>query len=364
VELREIERDVYACLQEDRGLGYSNSGLVTRGGGLVVDTFWDLRHTRELIESYARVWREPARHVVNTHHNGDHCWGNQLFPEAEIIGHRLCAEAMLEEAPELMQVVRSSSSSPDPVVAALAERLADWDFAGIELTPPTTLIEDRLDLNLDGTPVQIIYLGPAHTQGDVIVHLPEQHVVFSGDILFWRCTPIGWQGTYATWFAALDHITGLEPGVIVPGHGPLGPSPSDSSSTWNAPIASSGASPTMRRSTRWPSSARCTSCICCGGVAQGADERADTRAALSLCCELGPEPDGGGARARSRAGRRQGVQRGLSPGSAQLLCGSRHAGAGHRHLLALLEGNSQNPLGGDRHGRDPLRGGVLPRLPA
>lgn len=221
MELREIERDVYACLQEDRGLGYSNSGLVTRGGGLVVDTFWDLRHTRELIESYARVWREPARHVVNTHHNGDHCWGNQLFPEAEIIGHRLCAEAMLEEAPELMQAVRSSSSSPDPVVAALSERLADWDFAGIELTPPTTLIEDRLDLNLDGTPVQIIYLGPAHTQGDVIVHLPEQHVVFAGDILFWRCTPIGWQGTYATWFAALDHIVGLEPGVIVPGHGPL-----------------------------------------------------------------------------------------------------------------------------------------------
>ena len=221
MELQEVERDVYACLQEDRGLGFSNSGLVTRGGGLVVDTFWDLRHTRELIESYARVWKAPAHHVVNTHHNGDHCWGNQLFPQAEIIGHRLCAEAMLEEAPELMQAVRSASSSPDPAVAALAERLAEWDFSGIQLTPPTTLIEDRLDLNLDGTPVQIIYVGPAHTQGDVIVHLPEQHVVFAGDILFWRCTPIGWQGTYATWFAALDHITGLEPGVIVPGHGPL-----------------------------------------------------------------------------------------------------------------------------------------------
>ena len=144
MELREVERDVYACLQEDRGLGFSNSGLVARGGGLVVDTFWDLRHTRELIESYARVWKAPARHVVNTHHNGDHCWGNQLFSQAEIIGHRLCAEAMLEEAPQLMQAVRSASSSPDPVVAALAGRLAEWDFSGIELTPPTTLIEDRL----------------------------------------------------------------------------------------------------------------------------------------------------------------------------------------------------------------------------
>ena len=79
MELREIARDVYACLQEERGLGTSNSGLVNRAGGLVVDTFWDLPHTRQLIETYARVWRGPARRVVNTHHNGDHCWGNQLL---------------------------------------------------------------------------------------------------------------------------------------------------------------------------------------------------------------------------------------------------------------------------------------------
>ena len=81
MELREIGTDVYACLQEDRGLGTSNSGLVNRGGGLVVDTFWDLPHTRDLIAQYARVWKQPARRVVNTHHNGDHCWGNQLFAE-------------------------------------------------------------------------------------------------------------------------------------------------------------------------------------------------------------------------------------------------------------------------------------------
>ncbi len=221
MELRGVARDVYACLQEDRGLGYSNSGLIQRGGGLVVDTFWDLGHTRELIENYARVRSEPPGYVVNTHHNGDHCWGNQLFPEAEIIGHRLCAEAMLKERPEAMQGIRDAGSSPDPALAAIAERLADWDFSGITLTPPTTLIEDRLDLDLDGMRVELIYVGAAHTQGDVIVHLPEQHVVFTGDILFRLCTPIGWEGSYANWFSALDYIVGLEPEVIVPGHGPI-----------------------------------------------------------------------------------------------------------------------------------------------
>ncbi len=87
--------DLYACLlQPDTGLGASNSGFVDHGGGLVVDTLYDLPRTQRLIDLYATVAEAPARRLVNTHHNGDHCWGNQLFAEAgtEIIGHRLCAE--------------------------------------------------------------------------------------------------------------------------------------------------------------------------------------------------------------------------------------------------------------------------------
>jgi cyclase len=221
MELREIGNDVYTCLQPDRGLGWSNSGLINRGGGLVVDTFWDLPHTRQLIEQYARVWPQPARRLLNTHHNGDHCWGNQLFPQAEIIGHRRCAAAFGHERVEMMQALRNATGSPDPATAALARALAEWDFTGITLTPPTTLIDDRMELDLDGMPVHLIYVGPAHTSGDVIVHLPRQRVVFTGDVLFRLCTPIGWDGTYDGWLRALDAIIALEPEVVVPGHGPV-----------------------------------------------------------------------------------------------------------------------------------------------
>ena len=221
MELQEIGRAVYACLQADRGLGTSNSGFVNRGGGVVVDTFWDLPHTQELIDTYARVWRAPARRVVNTHHNGDHCWGNQLFPEAEIIGHRLCAAAFGKERPEFMQSLRDAGGSADPVLAGLAAQLAEWDFTGIELRPPTIVFDDRLTLDLDGVAAHLLYVGPAHTAGDVIVHLPAERVVFAGDILFRLCTPIGWEGTFERWSAALDAITALDPAVIVPGHGPL-----------------------------------------------------------------------------------------------------------------------------------------------
>ncbi len=222
MELREIARDVYVCLQEDRGLGCSNSGLVNRGGGLVVDTFWDLPHTRDLIREYATVWSGPARRVVNTHENGDHCWGNQLFESAEIIAQRRCAEAMgRSESPAVMQALARQTDSEDPAVAALARKLSDWDFDGIEVTPPTTTFEERLELDLDGVAVELLSVGPAHTAGDLLVHLPEAGVVYTGDILFRLCTPIGWAGTYEGWYRALDRVVELGPEVVVPGHGPL-----------------------------------------------------------------------------------------------------------------------------------------------
>ena len=221
MDLVELAPAVYACMQEDRGLGTSNSGLVDRAGGLVVDTFWDLPHTRDLIASYARVWSGPARRVVNTHNNGDHCWGNQLFPGAEIIGHRMCAENFAKENPRMLQALRDAKGSSEPAIADIAAQLADWDFSGIELTPPTTLVDERMELDLDGIAVHLIWVGPAHTAGDLIVHLPRERIVFTGDILFRLCTPIGWEGTSAQWVRALDTIVALEPAVIVPGHGPL-----------------------------------------------------------------------------------------------------------------------------------------------
>src|SRR6059058_2957537 len=120
-----------------------------------------------------------------------------------------------------LPMLRNAGGSEDPMLRDMARQLAAWDFTGVTLTPPTTLIEDRLALDLDGIAVHLIYVGPAHTAGDVIVHLPAARVVFTGDILFRLCTPIGWEGTYARWIAALDTIVALDPTWSCPGHGPL-----------------------------------------------------------------------------------------------------------------------------------------------
>jgi glyoxylase-like metal-dependent hydrolase (beta-lactamase superfamily II) len=221
MELTELSAGVYACVRPDRGLGWSNSGFVSHGGGLVVDTFYDLPTTRDLAALYATVATASPARVLNTHHNGDHCWGNQVFDGAELIGHRLCAEGMSHEInPEALVMLCNTEELP-PHLAMLAEAFRAFDFEGITLCPPTTLIEERMDLDLDGVTVELHHVGPAHTGGDVVAWLPDRGVVFAGDVLFHRCTPIAWDGTFAGWIGALERIAAWEPEVVVPGHGPI-----------------------------------------------------------------------------------------------------------------------------------------------
>lgn len=225
MNLEQVAGDVWACLQPDRGLGWSNSALVATGGGLVIDTFWDLPRTKALQECYRSVLGGPPEIVVNTNHNGDHCWGNQLFSAAgaEIFAHEECASRMGEDVtPEAL--VSLSSADPDELPPAwrwLVGALAAFDFRKIEPTRPDHTVSDTTSLEVGDLEVRLIPVGPAHTAGDLIVHIPDRSVVCAGDILFNRCTPIGWEGTTENWCDALRLIEDLRPDIVVPGHGPL-----------------------------------------------------------------------------------------------------------------------------------------------
>jgi glyoxylase-like metal-dependent hydrolase (beta-lactamase superfamily II) len=225
VELRRIARDVWACLQPDRGWGWSNSGFARGGGGLVIDTLMDVPHTQRALDLYATVAPDPPRRLVNTHHNSDHCWGNQLLRGAEIWGHRFCAEALRRDLQPAALAALVARPDLPPGLRWFADDVREFDFRGIEVTPPDHLVGDEgVELDLDGRPARLIYVGPAHTGGDLLVHLPDDGVLFAGDVLFRRCTPVGWEGTTQRWVEALDHIAALAPEVVIPGHGePCGP---------------------------------------------------------------------------------------------------------------------------------------------
>ena len=232
VKLQQVSDNCYAVLNERNRACDANSGLVNLGGGMVIDTQSDLAHARRMIELFGKVWPGMPRRVVNTHEDGDHVWGNQLFETAEIVAHRTVRDLMPQVADprESRRLVaaadprlsRARLEALHPGVLAIARQLTeDFDFEGIELTLPTTVFDERHVLDLDGTEVHLIHVGPCHRAGDTIVHLPDERVVFAGDVIFRDCTPVGWNGTYEKWFAVLDLVIGLDPEVIVPGHGPV-----------------------------------------------------------------------------------------------------------------------------------------------
>ncbi|RMD81382.1 MAG: MBL fold metallo-hydrolase [Candidatus Dadabacteria bacterium] len=221
--LHDIGNSCFAWLQPDGSFGWSNAGLV-RGedGSLLVDTLFDLRLTREMLEAMKDATAgAPIRTLVNTHANGDHCWGNQLLAGAEIVGSRACREEMLSELQPATLAALQESEGLGPGAEYLRARMRPFDFRGITVTPPTRVFEGRLTLDVAGTAVELIEVGPAHTAGDVLVHVPGARVVFTGDILFIDGTPIMWRGPVGNWIRACDLILELDPEVIVPGHGPI-----------------------------------------------------------------------------------------------------------------------------------------------
>ncbi|MDJ0786326.1 MAG: MBL fold metallo-hydrolase [Myxococcota bacterium] len=221
MEIREVASHVFAALLPDKGWSWSNSGFVARGDGLMVDTHMDVATTRRALAGFGDAAGTTPERLVNTHHNVDHCWGNQLFRGKEILAHRRCAEAMEGDlAPSVIQAMLDAPELP-PGLAWFADDVRAFDFSDIEVTLPTRTFEGDLALDLGGVVAELIHVGPAHTAGDVIVHLPAEAVVFAGDILFHQCTPLGWEGTFDGWVAALERILALDPEVIVPGHGPL-----------------------------------------------------------------------------------------------------------------------------------------------
>lgn len=96
-----------------------------------------------------------------------------------------------------------------------------FEFNGIEMPDVTIGFTDHHKLDAGGRSVELLEVGPAHTEGDVLAWLPEERVLFAGDILFIGGTPIMWAGPVSGWIAALDTIIDFNPAVIVPGHGPL-----------------------------------------------------------------------------------------------------------------------------------------------
>jgi cyclase len=222
--LHEVGDGLYAYLQPDGGWGWSNAGLIVDGERtLLVDTLYDLALTEQMLGAMRRAVPAAARidTLVNTHANGDHCYGNQLVDGARIVASERTAAEMPELPPAAMAALLEQAPALGELGAFFLECFGAFDFEGIELALPQETFSGELSMRVGDLDLTLIEVGPAHTRGDTLVHVPARRALFSGDILFSGAHPIAWAGPVSNWIAACDRILALDVEVIVPGHGPL-----------------------------------------------------------------------------------------------------------------------------------------------
>ncbi|HEY2689792.1 MAG TPA: MBL fold metallo-hydrolase [Streptosporangiaceae bacterium] len=211
--LQEVGDGVFAYVQPDGTWWINNTGFLTGPQGVIsIDACSTEDRTRAYQQAIATVTLAPVRAVVNTHHHGDHPFGNCLFPGAAIVAQEQArAEAIAFGPPR---------------------ELPFWDhpdWGDLELDPPFITFTNEIALHAGDLRAQVRYVGtPAHTTNDSIVWIPERSVLFCGDLIFNGGTPFLLMGSVAGAVEVLEQVLRpLGAQTIVPGHGPVfsGPEP-------------------------------------------------------------------------------------------------------------------------------------------
>jgi cyclase len=203
-QIKEVIAGVYSYIQLDGSWGLNNpTFLVGKDAVTLVDTCFTEPRSRALRTAIEGVTDKPVRTLLNTHHHGDHTWGNFIFPEATIIGHRLCREATIETG------------------LGMQAFFPGVNWGDIKVMPAFVTFEDRINMYVDDLELQFIFVGPAHTTNDSVVWIPEQKLLIAGDLIFSHCTPFVIQGSLAGHLTALERVRTLGAERVVPGHGDL-----------------------------------------------------------------------------------------------------------------------------------------------
>ena len=223
--VHDIGNGVFGYVQPDGTWGWSNAGLVSsHGETLLIDTLMSVPLTREMLGEFAKVpGGDHIDRVVNTHANPDHFFGNGLVEDSRIIATEKTREEMERFDPAMLANLSQNYRAMGDAGEFLYETMGrKFDFSGVEaVTLPNTTFENKLTLQVGDKVVELVDLGPAHTDSDTIAWLPAERVVFTGDLLFNEGHPIMWAGPVENWIAACEYVVGLGPEVVVPGHGPI-----------------------------------------------------------------------------------------------------------------------------------------------
>lgn len=237
----EIRDDVYHVIGTGNlTIGCNGSVIINENDVLLVDSHMTPAASWALLEELSAITDKPVRYVVNTHFHFDHAHGNQTFgDDVEIIGHkfthdRLAAgDSMSGRAWDgfVVQGIPAQIAAAEEQLAAtgaeateeLQTKLTILNHyqeatAAVVPKPPTLTLTQRMTLHRGGREIQLLFIGRGHTGGDVVVYLPDEKIVATGDLLTNGISYMG-DGYLNEWADSLDVLKELDFEVVLPGHG-------------------------------------------------------------------------------------------------------------------------------------------------
>ncbi|MBF0183324.1 MAG: MBL fold metallo-hydrolase [Magnetococcales bacterium] len=214
-ELSKLADNVYAYVGvKDASPAHSfaaNAGIVIgRDGVLVIDTLISAKEGERFLADIRAITDKPILYVVNTHTHLDHALGNCVFAKlgAHIIAHEEDQTLLAQRGADILKNAAVYGLQPE-------------DMVGTEIVLPSIAFSQYLTINLGNSSVRLMRNQPSHTQGSLVVYLPQEKILFSGDILFTDFHPFLADGDLPGWSKTLDDLMQLDVDKIVPGHGPL-----------------------------------------------------------------------------------------------------------------------------------------------
>ena len=246
-ELKQLAPGVYAAVRhvEAGTLDGNTMFIINDADVVVVDAGVYPTSARQMIAEIRKLTSKPVRYVINTHWHGDHVMGNQAyreaFPGVEIVSHPATRGQFILNLPleklvpayraEIANIQKKLDSGKDsdgkPLTAARRKHIelakSDFEFwikDANAIPLPTMTLADSLVLHRGDRTIEVKCLGKGHTDGDLVVYLPKERIVATGDLVV-HPIPFGGSQYLREWPATLRALKRLNAATIVPGHGEI-----------------------------------------------------------------------------------------------------------------------------------------------
>jgi cyclase len=235
--VQKLGEGIYAAIANDGGWAICNAGIVDLGDEVIVfDTFVNQRAASDLKDVAAQLTGKEVGFVVNSHYHSDHVKGNQAFTGAKIVSTAKTREVMARakqryetDAETIRKDVQkdldSHLANPDDPDRVLFEGYDIGHLDGLptlKYTLPDVVFDSEMTFHGSVSTGKVVTYGGGHTASDSLLYLLDGEIVFMGDLLFVGCHPYLADGNLDELSRILDRVEGLEPRVLVPGHGPVG----------------------------------------------------------------------------------------------------------------------------------------------